>query len=178
MRGAFKQAGQRAERLTQLLNRMAPGSVLQNAEFSDLTRRDAPVEIVMRFRAANYGVTRGSEMVLRPKSPFQVTSQFAPREVRYYDVWLPYRQRRFFTERYAIPEGYAVKSLPKSIELSSPWMEYRATVTHDDGSITVTRELVTKSIQIPRAGYDELRRFCVRVDEYEAQGIVLSRERS
>ncbi|MEE9293534.1 MAG: DUF3857 domain-containing protein [Phycisphaerae bacterium] len=176
LRSAFKQAGQRGERLTQLLNSFAPGSTLTDYTFSDLQNRDAPVEITMRFASSSYAVAGGDVMTLRFRRPIRATAQFAPRDVRYYDVWLSYCQKRRFVEIHQLPPGFTVDSVPDPITLRTPWMDYSASVEPDGKTLRVSRELVIKAVKVPRDRYDEFRRFCISLDEYEAQPIVLRRD--
>lgn len=175
LRNSFKQPGRRAEQLSRMINRFAPGSVLRDFTFSDLEDRDAPVTIEQRFETSNYAVSSGSDLLLRTKQPFRVTAQFAPGEVRHYDVWIPFRQRQSSTEVYRIPAGYRIRSTPEPVRLTTPWMEFVSTVERGVDTLTVSRELTIKALSIPREEYGRFREFCIAVDEYEQKAVVLRR---
>ncbi len=176
IRNAFKQPGQRAERLTQWLNSFAPGSTLSDFDFSALEDRDAPVDIRMSFRTENYAADNGRELTIQLKRPTEATARFAPRDVRHHDVWMQFRQIHRLKEEILIPDRMRVASTLPDINLTTPWMSYKATVRRDGRTLRVSRELIFDTVTVPRNRYDELRRFCIAVDEYEAQTIVLRSE--
>jgi len=177
VRNAFRQAGQRAERLTQLLNAISAGSSLVDFSFSDMQDRDRPVVVDMRFAAPSYAAARNGELTVRTTRPFRATQQFAPRDDRYYDVWLPFRQRLLFAETFHAPEGYEFVATPEPVELTTPWLEYRVDVSRQTASVRVERSLTIQAVTIPRDNYDQLRSFCVKVDEYENESVVRARPR-
>ena len=79
-------------------------------------------------------------------------------------------------ETFRLPSGFRVATVPDQIELTTPWMDYSARVTEDGDSLKISRELVIKAVKVPRDRYDEFRRFCINVDEYEEQSLILRRE--
>ncbi len=172
LRGGLRQSGQRSQRLTQMLNSFAPGSTLTDYTVSDLEDRDLPIVVDMTFEASNYAVTRDSELLLRARRPFQATARFAPRSIRRYDVWLPFRRVQNFSETYHLPKGYVVVSTPEAVDFKTPWMEYHTTVSQTGDVVTVARTLIVNAIEVPQDRYDELRAFCIRVDEYENGAVV------
>ncbi len=175
LRGAFKQPGQRSERLTQVLNGIVAGSVLKDASFSGIEDRDRNVAIDMQFGCSSYATADGDELSLRFKRPFQLTMQYAPREVRYYDVWIATTQVQRLDETIRVPEGFEIASAPESLSIEKPWMSYRTTIERERDALVIRRTLTIDALRIPRDEYDELRRFCISVDEYESKPIVIRR---
>jgi hypothetical protein len=167
LRDGFRRPGQRAERLTQILNGISPGSTLKDFAFSNLRERDRPVQIDMRFSAKAYAAGSGSELTVRTTRPLQATAQFAPREQRYYDIWLPFREKIGFAETFRPPPGYRFAGIPEPVNLETPWLAYSVSVDHNGDTVRAVREFVIKEVVIPRENYPEVREFCVRVDEYE-----------
>ena len=86
-----------------------------------------------------------------------------------------YCQQQCFEETYHVPEGFRLVSTPKPIKLETPWMTYETSVDRKDNRLTVARTLTIKSTIVPRDHYDEFRRFCIALDEYEAQVLVFRR---
>ncbi len=169
LRDGFRRPGQRAERLTHILNGISPGSTLKDFAFSSLQERDRPVQIDMQFSAKAYAIARGAELIVRTTRPLQATAQFAPREQRYYDVWLPFREQITFAETFRPPPGYGFVGVPEPVELETPWMTYSVSVTANGDSVRTVREFVIKDVAVPREDYADLREFCIKVDEYENQ---------
>jgi tetratricopeptide (TPR) repeat protein len=175
LRQAFEAEGLRRQRLEQFANYVYPGSRVTAVKFSDLENRDLPVEINFQFEAPNVGQISGTKMILRPKELLQLTQNYADKSERTYDIWTPFTSTQRFVETYHLPKGYKVDSAPEAAKQESEWMDYELKVSRKKRSVQVERELAVKTLDIPKASYDDVRAFCIEADKHQKEPIILVR---
>jgi tetratricopeptide (TPR) repeat protein len=175
-RQQFRQVGQRRQQLEALVTNLQAGGQLTDMAFSDLTDRDGPAEIRFDFRADRYAESAGRDMTLRPKRRFDLTSRYAPRTDRQYDLWLPMPSTVEYSEIYRFVPSWTVKTLPSSAELDTPWMTYAIKYTTAPGQLRIDKRLVIKATDVSKSDYEPLRQFCISADEQEQKTVTLERK--
>lgn len=175
LRQDLEAEGLRRQRLERFANYLYPGSRLTSMQFSNLEDRDAPVKIEFAFEAPNVGQVSGDKMILRPKEMLQLTQSYADRTERTYNIWNPFTATQRFVETYRVPEGFRVESSPEPAHTETDWMDYELAVSSKDQSVEVRRELAVKTLEIPKAVYDQVRDFCVQADKHQREPVILTR---
>jgi tetratricopeptide (TPR) repeat protein len=175
-RQQFRQVGQRRQQLEAVVTNLQAGGQLTDMAFSDLTDRDGPVEIRFDFRADRYAEPAGREMTLRPKRRFDLTSRYAPRTDRQYDLWLPMPSTVEYSEIYRFDPSWTVRTMPSSAQLDTPWMAYAIKYESGSGQLRVDKRLVIKATDIPKSDYEPLRQFCISADEHEQKTVTLEKQ--
>jgi hypothetical protein len=75
---------------------------------------------------------------------------------------------------FRVPEGMAVRTLPAPLEIDHPFLGYSSGCEKKGDSVVCTRKLRFKARTLPRADYPAFRKLCGRIDQAEAQEVVLA----
>ncbi len=78
---------------------------------------------------------------------------------------------------YVIPAGYAVAALPLAKEFRSPFGVVALDVRASEGRVSVKHELELYAQRIGPADYKAFREFCLNVDDWESEPIILQKVR-
>ncbi|MFH1418408.1 MAG: tetratricopeptide repeat protein [Planctomycetota bacterium] len=173
LRRALEAEGLRRQRLEQFANMIFPGSRVTSTEFSDLEDRDAPVKIAFSFDAPSVGQLSGGKMVLRPRELLQLTQSYADRTERTFPVWLPFTATEQYAERYHLPPGFQVETMPGSARLTTDWLDFEIEVAKEDGAVRIERRFAVKALDIPKSAYDDIREFCIQGDKLQREPLIL-----
>ncbi len=169
----YRQTGRRRQQLEAAIATLQPDGKLTDMAFSDLTDCDGPVEIRFDFKSYRYADRAGARLVLRPKRRFELTSRYAPRTERHYDIWLPMPSTIEYAEIYRFDPSWKVVSVPEPVRLDTPWTQYEIRYTSEPGRLRVDKKLVVQVADVPRAEYEQYRRFCIAADEHEQKTITV-----
>lgn len=172
-RQQFRRVGRRREQLEAVVTSLQSGGQLTDMTFSDLTDRDLPADIRFDFKAARYAEQSGSRLILQPKRRFELTKRYTPRTERHYDVWLPMPSTVAYSEVYRFDPAWTVVSVPESLRLETPWIDYEAGYTTAPGEVRADKRVVIKAADIARSEYEKLQKLCIAADQHEQKTIVL-----
>lgn len=175
-RQQFRQVGQRKQQLEAVVTNLQPNGQLTDMAFSDLTDREAPVEIRFDFQAERYAEPASGSLILRPKRRFDLTARYAPRTDRQYDLWLAMPSTVEYGEIYRYEPSWSVKTLPDSAKLDTPWISYEIRYAVETGVLRMEKKLIVKATDIPKNEYGRLRQFCIAADEHEQKTITLEKK--
>jgi len=171
LRQIFEAEGMRRQRLEQFVNNYFSGGKVTSVKFSDLEDRDKPVRIEMEFDCPSFAQVQGERLVVPPRGFLEMAATYANRSDRTFDVWLPFARTQRFVEIYRVPKGFKLETEPEPVRLETPHFAYEVKSTIEERKIRLEKILKIKSIDIPKADYQQLRNFCVEVDGHEKKPV-------
>ena len=91
-------------------------------------------------------------------------------------VQVPYGYTKDAVIELQLPENYRVESLPKPLEISTPFGAYSLSVEETEGGVVVRRKLVLTDEEQPAEAYAEFREFLQQLVKADASKMVLVSE--
>lgn len=176
--------GRRKAVLEPRVGQLWSGARVLSVKASDPANLDEPLvlEVEVEVPKALQKTTDGDDALLEVKSWLfdllyargQRLSALTADAERTTDLVLPLPAGVEETVTYELPEGTSIKSLPKDVELETPFGRYTRRYTRNpDGSLSVERSMAVDKRRITPAEYGELREFLGEVERAEADRPVL-----
>ncbi|MEM1215864.1 MAG: DUF3857 domain-containing protein [Bacteroidota bacterium] len=97
-------------------------------------------------------------------------------ETRTFPVVVNYGYTKNTTARFQLPAGYTVESLPKSVELDTPYGQYQLTVEETAEQVVLQRSFRFYDQEYPPEEYAAFRDFLAQVAKADGAKMVLVRE--
>jgi hypothetical protein len=166
--------GKRREEFGKILSYRYPGSKLLSVTFRDLDTlsESAGVEYTLEVP----GRVRREDGTLRINMiwPSAMARTLAQETTRHYDLvlWSLWAGESSFS--LALPPGSTVKTVPAPLALDNDLIQYDLRCTPSGASVACQRRLIFKRREIPKERYPEWRELCTRIDQAEAQDVVLA----
>lgn len=94
------------------------------------------------------------------------------------DIEMPYRKNINYRCSLTVPEGYAVKSLPKDNSLSCPFLRSTARIqcTQKDGDIIIDFNYSLGGVTADRAGYAQIRKYWQELGDIYNEVVVFEKK--
>jgi hypothetical protein len=186
LRQALQTVGRRTQIIEEQLGRHYSGAKVKKVECSDLNDLDKPIKIQVEAQVPKlYQKTTGGFAIEEVRSWLfdalylrgQKVSGLAAKEARDFDVVLPLPSGVNEETIYELPAGTDVKSLPKETKLESSFGTYKRTYELKGNKLSVTRSFEMKTNRIPRAQYEEFRKFVGTIERSEDERVILSKDK-
>jgi len=158
-------------------NGLYPGTKIFNAKFSDVSDYGQPVRT--EYDAVARGVfDAGSPRVhldaVIHKSA--LLTQYGKKAARTWPLIIRSNTKTTAELTYVLPQGYVVTALPLAKEFRSPYGAMKIDVRNAEGRVTVKQEFELYAQRISPAAYAGFREFCLNVDDWENEPIILERQ--
>jgi hypothetical protein len=157
-----------------LYNRIDFSDFELNSYQYEQTREEIPSLLLnLDLTVNNFASTMGSRLFVPINKHNQTTYVPKQMETRKEDIWIKRPYTEVDTTVYHIPEGFAVESLPETIELEEDFGKYRLAIEMVDQKVQVIREMqIIKGIY-PASNYDQLRTFYKKINQADRGKFVL-----
>ncbi len=157
-----------------LYNRIDFSDFELNSYQYEQTREEIPSLLLnLDLTVNNFASTMGTRLFVPINKHNQTT--FVPQQMdtREEDIWIKRPYTEVDTSVYHIPDGFAVESLPETVELEEGFGKYRLAIQVVDQRIQVIREMqIIKGIY-PASNYDQLRTFYKKINQADRGKFVL-----
>ncbi len=162
---------QRKQILERLFGRQFEGAELIDSDFPDMAELKDPITFKFRMRLPKAFRKARSGLALE-----EVTSHlfralyldrfgdYAAKSERSWDVELPLPMRLDKEVEVELPPGYETGAMPRSISRDEAWGSFERSVEAKDGTIRFHRKVRMNGRRIPKADYEEFRKFAIEVD--------------
>lgn len=135
------------------------GSSVKLASLGTMKSSAEPLTAAFDVELANTGSFAGSR-ILFPLSIFTAASTNPfPASQRKHDIYFHYERQSEDEVVLAIPDGYAVESLPAVRELNLGGLAFRNSWTSDAHAVTFNRTFTVNTLLIPKTSYEQVRQF-------------------
>ena len=133
------------------------GSSVKLKSLGSMKSSEEPLTADFDVELPNAGSIAGSRILL-PLSIFTMASRnpFAVSQRRH-DIYFHYEQQAEDEVTFAIPDGYAVESIPPVRELNLGGLAFRNSWSHDEHAVTFKRTFTVSTLLIPKASYNLVR---------------------
>lgn len=148
---------------------------IENADFSDLDRREKEPALHLKILNPRYAAKTGSRLFI-PINKLNKWDREIPDmdKERTEEIDLKYSFREEDNSIFNLPSGYEIEVIPNSTELQAGFGVYNLKIEKDGtGKVEVSRILQITERILPADSYDEVRNFFARVSEYDSKNIVL-----
>lgn len=99
---------------------------------------------------------------------------FAPSK-RIYDIKIDQGYSENDTIVFNIPASYALESLPKDIDLTTPFGSFRASATQEGNQLIYTQHTVIATGKYDKEKYDEIKAFFAQITNAVKRKVVLKK---
>ncbi len=159
------------------LNANIPGSNITDLSLIHIEDAAPVVKIDIKYRAKGLALKQGNFLLFHiPGIEYSAYSVGA--RMRKYPVYWGKLEKEENEINIKIPEGYAVRYLPKEINLSNPYIEFKNTLLKDEKTITYTDYYINKKELIPVEYYQEYKNAITQIAELSEEWIILEKELS
>jgi hypothetical protein len=121
----------------------------------------------------NYGQKNGNRLII-PINPLNINT-FIPKKIkkRKYPIKTKWTGYDSDTVAFTIPKGYKPEYLPDSVNMVSPFGEYKTKILVANDTITYIRDLKLFKGEFAASEYEEFRKFFKQIAKYDADKMVL-----
>jgi len=176
-RDQFEITSKRTEQIERVLARRYPGIEVQNVEVSDLNDLSQPVTLSLEFLVPKLVELGSAEVELPPirdlLSSLEGVGNSASRPTRNESVLLGNPKSGFLRVELNLPEGYEIRSLPKSVELRSDTAKCDFKYFQEADKIVVERTYQFLSPRVDPTGYANFKRVVDQIEQSLDERIVL-----
>lgn len=153
-----------------------PSSDLLKYEFLNVEDPYQPFILKAKARIVGIAQQAGTLLLMDPDhlAPPGLAS-LAATDTRTYPLFLPEGEVTTESTTYRVPEGYAPKSLPKPIALTTPFGSYEQRYTWDGTQLSSRGTFVLQEGTIPVEKYAEFKQFAERIAAFEKERIVFEK---
>jgi len=161
--------------LTQFAAYLHPAAVLESYEISDLADVSTPPVLTMRCRIPEYAVKAGDDLMMFTLPAVSYSAHLVGRPAREFGLFWDHVAMETTEGAIALPEGYAVYSLPENVAFESEVADYRARLAANDGTVTFEDAYTLNVDQAPASAYPEYKQCLERRAGLARQRIILTR---
>ena len=167
----------REELQRELSNRLPQNAVLKLREIHGWNDSEAP--LIARFSVEVPGFARVSNLRLHvPANLFRSTQpESLQSPVRKYPVYFPYTFEEIDRFSLQLPGDLSVETMPNGQDIRQPSTRMVTTRALNQTTLVTTRALVVNSIYFPTEQYPELRSFLSKVQQADAEQVVVTKEK-
>jgi hypothetical protein len=177
IRGFWKSVreDERADRMTEYVNSLSPGAVLDDFTLSDLHDLNEEVRMIIDFTLPKHAI-RAKELMYLQMPTLERTYPEVALESRRYPIQYMTTEERNLTINLKLPEGFRLKWAPPALRFSTPHLEYEAVYKETDGVITLTESFKRLGRIVPAEAYPEYRDALRAIAAFSAKEIFVTEE--
>lgn len=157
------------------LNRNIPGSNITDLSLMHIEDEVPEVEIDIKYSAKGVALKQGSFLLFHIPG-VNYSAFFVGTTERKYPIYWGKLSKGENKIKINIPEGYRVRYLPKEINLTNPFVEFKNSFETDEKSITYTDYYTDKEELIPVENYPEYKDIITQIAETPEEWIILEKE--
>lgn len=177
MRKLF-QGSNRSDALQKHLASTYPSIQITNTIFRKFKNLQESPQVEYTAFVADFAKAASGSLILPLAPPLHLKNRFIQLKSRHSPLELGPPRQTSIEAVYFFPKEFRVHSVPKSIEIDSPFGELTVEVHVDNKEIRVRRSFIFKATTVFPAQYAEFAKFCIQVDNYLQNQIVLQKESS
>lgn len=169
---------QRRTVIEEFWNGLYPGTTVSNETFTGIDDFTQPVQV--EYDAAIPHLYDPAAASVSLDAVIQRTGLidfYGKKAARVWPLVVRTNRREVHELTYLLPPGYEIASAPLSKELSTPYGVFRIDVDTSPGRVTLREELVLNAQRIMPAAYGGFREFCLNVEDWESEPVILKRAR-
>jgi transglutaminase-like putative cysteine protease len=158
IRGYWKQVREDNRKLmmSEYVNTISPGAILQDFSLSDLNDLSKPLEMTLNYDLPDYAIRAKSLMYLKMPTLERDYPEVAL-ETRLYPVQYMTTEERILDIDLAMPSGFRAKWMPPPLDISNPYIDYHAKYEERDGHIQYHETFRRLQRIVPVADYPQYR---------------------
>ena len=158
VRGYWKQVREdnRKLRMTEYVNSISPGAVLEDFTLSDLDTLSQQLTMTMDYALPGHAIRAKDLMYLRMPT-LEQTFPEAALETRQFPVQYTTTEQRRLVIDLKLPEGFRAKWTPPPLDISSPYLEYHAAYEPGEGGIRLEQTFRQLKRIVPVEDYPQYR---------------------
>jgi len=156
------------------VNRSIPGSKIIDLSLMHIDNAEAEVEIDIKYQAKGLALKQGKFLLFHvPGIKYSAYSVGATD--RKYPIYWGKLNKEENEIKISIPENYTIRYLPKEINFSNPFVEFKNSLERTEKSITYKDYYTEKKELIPAEYYTEYKDIITQIAELSEEWIILER---
>ena len=136
VRGYWKRVreDEQHRRMSEYVNSISPGAVLEDFTLSDLTDLETPLTMTLDYVLHHHAIRAKDLLYMRVPTLERDYPEVAL-EARRFPIQYMTTQQKMLEADIALPKGYAVKWTPEPLEITTPYLEYRGEYRLEKGAL-------------------------------------------
>lgn len=159
--------------MSEYVNSISPGAMLEDFSLSNLHDLAVPLEMTMEYTLHNHAIRAKKLMYLRIPTLDREYRE-AALETRRYPIQYSSTEERILDADLRLPQGYSAKWLPEPLEITSPYLEYRAEYKERRGHVEFHETYRRLQRIVPAADYAAYRDALRSISEFSKKEIFLT----
>lgn len=177
-RERFQVEAKRKAIIEEYWNGMYPGTKIFNEKFSDISNLSQPVRteydaLVRRL----YDPTSARVHLEAVVHKSGLLNRYGKKAARRWPLILRQNEKATAELTYILPDGYAVVALPLAKEFRSPFGVLAIDVRAEGNRVSIKQELELYARRIDPDDYPAFREFCLNVDDWENEPVLIQKNR-
>ncbi len=166
---------ERADRMTEYVNSLSPGALLDDFSLSELAELSEPVRMGIDYRLPGHAIRAKKLMYLQMPSLERIFPEVAL-ESRRFPIQYMTTEERTLTIHLALPAGFRLKWAPPPLRIRTPHLEYDAAYEETADGVTLTEVFRRLDRIIPVEAYPEYRDGLRAIAAFTAKEIFVTEE--
>ncbi len=166
---------ERGDRMTEYVNSLSPGAVLEDFTLSELADLSAPVRMTLDYRLPGHAI-RAKELMYLRMPTLERTFPEVALESRRFPIQYMTTEERNLTLNLKLPEGYRLKWAPPPLRFTTPYLEYEAVYEETDSGVWLREVFRRLQRIVPVEAYPEYRDALRAIAAFSAKEIFVTEE--
>ena len=166
---------EREDQMTEYVNSLSPGAVLDGFTLSDLMDLAEPVRMTIDYTLPGHAIRAGELMYLQMPT-FERSYPEVALDARRFPIQYMTTEERNLTIHLELPEGVRLKWAPPPLRISTPYIEYEAAYEETASGVTLTEQFRRPERIIPVEAYPEYRDALRAIAAFSAREIFVTEE--
>ncbi|MFO7976036.1 MAG: DUF3857 domain-containing protein [Candidatus Hydrogenedentota bacterium] len=177
IRGFWKSVreDERADRMTEYVNSVSPGAVLDDFTLSDLHDLSEQVRMTLDYTLPKHAI-RAKELMYLQMPTLERSYPEVALESRRYPIQYMTTEERNLTITLKLPPGYRLKWAPPPLRFNTPYLEYEATYEETDAGVKLTESFRRLKRIVPVDAYPEYRDALRAIAAFSGKEIFVTEE--
>lgn len=172
----FESISQRRKNIEDFWSAFYPGTIISGDEYSGID--DMNQQVVISYEAQipeAFKIGDDKIMLTSKLQPDYLVDSYARKASREHDLIIKDNRRYYSEMTYNFPEGYEVEVAPLEKELTSDFGYIKTTMVSEVNGVRVTIQVDVPAQTITPDEYSAFRQFCLEVDTWEDEPIILKK---
>ena len=157
------------------LNRNIPGANIKNLSFKHIDDESPEVEINVEYQVDGLALKQGNFLLLHIPG-INYSAYSAGTRIRKYPIYWGKLAKEENKIEINIPKSYKIQYLPKEINLSNPFIEFKNSLEKTNNSITYEDYYIDKKELIPVEYYTEYKEMITQIAKIPEEWIILEKK--
>lgn len=165
----------RGARMSEYVNSISPGAILTDFSMSELEDLNVPLSMTLDYDLPKHAV-RARDLMYMQVPTLEEDYPEVSLDTRQHPIQYMTTEERILTVNISLPEGWRVKWTPAPLEITNPYLEYRAAYTDKGETLELKQTFRRLQRIVPPEDYTAYRDALRSIAQFTKQEVFFSEE--